>query len=87
VIAAENFGETRLAFCFQAIVELLPEARLHLLQDATRIDALGHEATDQRLQHADVFEITLDRIGYARVLHLHGHDAAVDQTGAVHLAD
>ena len=79
-------GEHLLVAGFPAVVELFGDAFGELREQC--IDVLARRGDlEHPAQQRDVAQVGLDRLGDARVLHLHRDRAAVEGDRAVHLPD
>ena len=84
-VAVEGVGVPRLV----AVVELEPDRARELVDELPRVHELerAHALAEQLRRLVEQPEIRLDLAGGRRPLDLDGHDLAVGQDGAVHLAD
>ena len=86
-VAGEVVARTRSGWRPRAVVELVAHAGAQLVDQALGVETLEGERGDQAVQRLGVVEVGVDRVADARVLHLHGHLAAVAGDRAVHLPD
>ena len=85
-VAAEDAGERALVLGLQLVVQLLVDARAHLVGDRLGVQARRHPA-QQAHDQPQVGHVGAHGTGHARVLDLDRHVAAVVQLGAVDLPD
>ena len=86
-MAGEVGGELRLVGRLELVVELVAHPCAQLVDQALGVESLEDERGAQSIERLGVVEVGLDRLGDARVLHLHRDLAPVVGDGPVHLAD